>query len=243
MTTHTFTGPSTTARRKGNCPTCGRQTTRSRTFEHTVNPFNKRSDGEPKTWSEVATDVRTEADAWAPEPAVFEHDACLAARTAPPRAEPIPIPGQTLARSAVYREALASLLASTERLGLPLGSFDIARGFAADAGVRVDFGFLDPGEFLLWARTLGASKVKVEAASSDTTYLRLRADVDGIGWSLSAIVQRRGVGDRLGGAAVEYGRDRNGRKSSFGTVELDALAEGLACMGVSEVRGATGGAA
>lgn len=70
MTTYTFTGPNTSRRRTGTCPRCGKKVTRSRTFERTVNPFNCVGEGEhrrPKTWSEVAADVRAEADAWEPD--------------------------------------------------------------------------------------------------------------------------------------------------------------------------------
>lgn len=83
MPTIVFTGPAVTTARTGLCPTCGEKTRRSRTFQHTVNPFNRRPDGSPKTWTEVRADVEAEAAAWTPDPAVFEHDRCQAARLAP----------------------------------------------------------------------------------------------------------------------------------------------------------------
>jgi hypothetical protein len=43
------------------------------TFEQTVNPWNRRADGTPKTWDEVAVDVRATADAWVPN---FQCKAC-----------------------------------------------------------------------------------------------------------------------------------------------------------------------
>lgn len=61
MTTYRFTGPRTTRRHKGICPGCGREATRSWTFEKTVNPFNcvgESEDRRPKTWREVAADVQ-----------------------------------------------------------------------------------------------------------------------------------------------------------------------------------------
>lgn len=78
--TERYTGPSVKATRKGHCPICDKPVTRTRTFTATVNPFNRRPDGAPKTWEEVAADVAAKADAWSPEPAVFEHDACRDAR-------------------------------------------------------------------------------------------------------------------------------------------------------------------
>lgn len=67
---HRFTGPNVRRTRKGACPGCGKQVTRSRTFEHTVNPFNCTGEGadrREKTWEEVRADVRAEADAWVPD--------------------------------------------------------------------------------------------------------------------------------------------------------------------------------
>jgi len=78
MTTvsYRFSELTTQRRRVGNCPGCGKKVTRSRTFEHTVNPFNCVGEGDqrrPKTWAEVAEDVRAEADAWQPD---FTCQAC-----------------------------------------------------------------------------------------------------------------------------------------------------------------------
>ena len=70
MTTYTFTGPNTQRRHQGPCLKCGKKVTRTRTFEHTVNPFNCVGEGEdrrPKTWDEVHADVKAEADAWIPD--------------------------------------------------------------------------------------------------------------------------------------------------------------------------------
>lgn len=76
-----FTRTSFRATRHGKCPTCGKRVTRSRTFEQTVNPFNKNEDGSVKTWAEVSADVRREAAAWDPQPSVFEHNKCYDERT------------------------------------------------------------------------------------------------------------------------------------------------------------------
>lgn len=76
MTTYHFYGPSTKRKHASKCPVCGKRVTRSRTFEHTVNPFNCVGEGaerRPKTWDEVAADVHAEADAWVPD---FRHEGC-----------------------------------------------------------------------------------------------------------------------------------------------------------------------
>jgi len=70
----TFTGPTRREERIGECPTCGKRVKRSRTFEKTVNPFNRNRDtGLPKTWDEVAADLDTEVAAWVPD---FRHATC-----------------------------------------------------------------------------------------------------------------------------------------------------------------------
>ena len=68
MTTYTFSGPTTKRIRKGKCPKCGKAVTRCRTFERTVNPFNRHpTEDRPKTWEEVRSDVHAAADAWQPD--------------------------------------------------------------------------------------------------------------------------------------------------------------------------------
>lgn len=57
----------------GKCPVCGKQTTRRKTFEHTINPFNKNADGTVKDWAQVRQDVNAEANAWVPD---HRHEAC-----------------------------------------------------------------------------------------------------------------------------------------------------------------------
>ena len=57
----------------GPCPVCEVHTTRQKRFEHTVNPFNTRADGEVKTREEVREDVKAEAEAWTPD---FTHGKC-----------------------------------------------------------------------------------------------------------------------------------------------------------------------
>ena len=55
------------AQRKGKCETCGKRWTKTRTFWHSVNPFNTRADGAPKSRAEVLADVQAEADDWQPK--------------------------------------------------------------------------------------------------------------------------------------------------------------------------------
>lgn len=76
MPTYHFTGPSHREERRGKCPTCGKTVKRSRTFEKTVNPFNRDEDGVPKTWERVHADVLAEAAAWTPDIELFEHQKC-----------------------------------------------------------------------------------------------------------------------------------------------------------------------
>lgn len=47
---------------------CGRKTKRQRTFECTVNPFNKNKDGSVKSVSEVRAQAQEKADKWRPDP-------------------------------------------------------------------------------------------------------------------------------------------------------------------------------
>jgi hypothetical protein len=57
----------------GTCPGCGRFVQRRKTFEQTVNPFNRNADGSVKTRDEVSEAVKAEAAAWVPD---FTHEAC-----------------------------------------------------------------------------------------------------------------------------------------------------------------------
>ncbi len=57
----------------GKCPVCGKQVSRSRTFEMTVNPWNKNEDGTVRTRVEVRQAVDIEADKWIPD---FLHEKC-----------------------------------------------------------------------------------------------------------------------------------------------------------------------
>ena len=63
----------------GKCDECGRYVQRRRTFEMTVNPFNRNEDGSVRTREEVKAAVVAEADAWQPD---FTHEACVLKRAA-----------------------------------------------------------------------------------------------------------------------------------------------------------------
>lgn len=47
---------------------CGKRRQRKVTITNTINPFNKNSEGAPKSREEVLADVKKELDAWYAEP-------------------------------------------------------------------------------------------------------------------------------------------------------------------------------
>jgi hypothetical protein len=57
----------------GWCPICGKPVKRSRTFENTVNPFNRNELGAVRTHAEVVECVKQEAADWVPD---FTHAKC-----------------------------------------------------------------------------------------------------------------------------------------------------------------------
>lgn len=54
-------------RKTGKC-FCGKRITRSKTFEQTINPFNKNKNGEAKTRSEIVGELLAERKSWQAEP-------------------------------------------------------------------------------------------------------------------------------------------------------------------------------
>lgn len=70
---YSFQPVGTTRVHSGKCPVCGRSATRSRKFEHTVNPYNRNDDGSVRTADEVYARVKAEADEWVPD---FTHAKC-----------------------------------------------------------------------------------------------------------------------------------------------------------------------
>lgn len=77
----TFQTVKTSAKKHGWCPACNKKVSRSRTFEKTIDPFNKNKDGSVKTYAQVLMDVKAEALKWVPD---FTHENC---KTVPRREE------------------------------------------------------------------------------------------------------------------------------------------------------------
>lgn len=76
MTTQTVRFPVARyqARRKGNCPVCGKTVQRTRVFECTQNPYNIHPErGTPLTFLEVVAQAQAKALMWEPD---FTHGKC-----------------------------------------------------------------------------------------------------------------------------------------------------------------------
>jgi hypothetical protein len=54
--------------KRGRCVACGKTAERSQTFQQTINPFNKNSDGAVKTRDDIWTEISAEARAWLAQP-------------------------------------------------------------------------------------------------------------------------------------------------------------------------------
>ena len=52
------------------CDGCGKRVTRTRTVSQTLNPFNRRSDGEPKTEQDIRSELEVLLERWALIPVV-----------------------------------------------------------------------------------------------------------------------------------------------------------------------------
>lgn len=50
--------------KSGKCAACGKRTKRSKTFEATINPYNRNAQGIPKTRAEIRVDLVAKGDAW-----------------------------------------------------------------------------------------------------------------------------------------------------------------------------------
>lgn len=74
MPTYRFERVPWTAKKSVPCTVCGKKIRRQRTFEQTLNPFNKTTDGRVKTIKDIYPELRAKADAWRNEPET--HDAC-----------------------------------------------------------------------------------------------------------------------------------------------------------------------
>lgn len=226
MTTHTFTGPKVVSERVGKCPTCGKTTRRSRTFEGTVNPYNTREDGKPKTWQEVRDDVTAKADAWLPRDEVFEHAQCHADRNAPQPAGIVELSTERVADAAKFRDTVSRVMAWLSTTTLPVNHIKIGAGV-------VDVGYADVDLIPRWARALGVDPVPV-CNDGWCLSVRLRAEVDGLVWRVRSHIAKPDTGDWLPGAHVEWARNRNGRTTG-GAVTVDELTTGLLRLGIAVV--------
>jgi len=54
----------------GYCKKCGKYITRSKTFDQTINPFNKLSDGTIKNRDDIFQELLKEAQQWKSEPVI-----------------------------------------------------------------------------------------------------------------------------------------------------------------------------
>lgn len=52
------------ATKSGRCPKCGKRAIRTTTFSQTLNPFNKNTEGRPKTRKEIWEDLENERNTW-----------------------------------------------------------------------------------------------------------------------------------------------------------------------------------
>ncbi len=74
LTIHeTFESVKTSRSKNGKCSICSKPMRCSKTFENTINPFNKNKDGSIRTYSEVLQNVERLADEWKPD---FTHNKC-----------------------------------------------------------------------------------------------------------------------------------------------------------------------
>jgi len=64
MVTYVYERITARGRRSGTCDVCGKPAQRSRTFENTVNPFNRNADGTVRTRTEVRANVSRLAREW-----------------------------------------------------------------------------------------------------------------------------------------------------------------------------------
>jgi hypothetical protein len=76
MPTYRFERVPLTASKSVPCTECGKKVRRQRTFEQTLNPFNKTADGRVKTYKDIYPELRAKADAWKAEPET--HPKCAA---------------------------------------------------------------------------------------------------------------------------------------------------------------------
>jgi hypothetical protein len=57
-----------TATKSGKCPGCGKRYRLQRTFEQTINPYNRLPDGTPKSMEDIVRELTAECIAWRDRP-------------------------------------------------------------------------------------------------------------------------------------------------------------------------------
>ncbi len=60
--------------KSGKCVVCGKHCKRQEIFSQTLNPFNRNKRGEPKTESEIYTELKEAVKKWKKEP--VKHSGC-----------------------------------------------------------------------------------------------------------------------------------------------------------------------
>lgn len=77
MTRYVFEAVEWRASKAVPCSGCGKQQRRAKTFRQTINPFNQRVDGQPKTRQDILRELEVEARNWQQDP-----ERCTACRRA-----------------------------------------------------------------------------------------------------------------------------------------------------------------
>ena len=77
MTVYHFAVVSTRRTKDVHCPGCSKRIKRTKTFDQTINPWNRNADGSVKNREEILLELRAEADEWTVQPESCS--ACLAA--------------------------------------------------------------------------------------------------------------------------------------------------------------------
>jgi hypothetical protein len=240
-TIHKFGEEAFVATRLGDCTVCGKVTRRSRTFTGTVSPFNKIDDPDapggrrPKTREEVRESVKVQAQAWAPEPNVFDHVRCAAERDHPVDDSPVPPeqrPGERDLQTGRLLDAMTALGFMVRHFGLALGTVDIRHGWGGRREMEIDVHVATLAEFLRWAVALRVTEIRLDC-SRDTTYLRMTAPLPSRRHSLPVLVRmwqdmpRGPLGERLPGVEWEWPVDERGRRVKSPTVPIEHIRTAL----------------
>lgn len=243
ITIHKFGEEAFQATRVGFCTVCGKKTRRSCTFSGTVNPLNRVDDPSapggrrPKTREEVRADVKAEAEAWKPEPSVFDHERCRAERDYPVDDSPVPPEQRDPQReqwTGQLLDAMSALGLFLRYHGLATSSADIRPAWGRGTGMAID---VHPGtvaEFMQWCEALQVTTIKLDCTRDDT-YLRVTALLLPARDGARAITVRmwermpRGPrGERLPGVEWEWPRDeRHGTKLKAPDVPVEHIRTAL----------------